>query len=169
MDYSILINCLEEWVVFRGSALEWFLFCLTYRLFPILVGKTFSCVAFLSCGIPQGSALGHLLFSIYMLPFWPCYLDHNIPLSSHDSDNQMFCPVSQTLSAGCHKTFSLLVSQILKSSACNLGTIFDWNISFVHQITKLLNSASFSSGLSQKLRHFNLMRTTKTIIHAFIT
>lgn len=68
VDYLILINCLEEWVVFRGSALEWFLLYITYKLFPILVGKTFSYVARLSCGVPQGSALGHLLFSIYMLP-----------------------------------------------------------------------------------------------------
>ena len=68
VDHSILLYRLEKWVGIRDTALEWFKSYLSDRTFTVILGNASSSVTALTCGVPQGSILGPLLFSIYMLP-----------------------------------------------------------------------------------------------------
>ena len=50
----------------RGLPLQFLSSCLTSRQQYIVVHPTESCVKSVSCGVPHGSALGPLLFLIYV-------------------------------------------------------------------------------------------------------
>lgn len=63
----IMISRLEHCVGIRGIALEWFRSYLANRSFSVCLDDTASLSAPLPCGVPQGSFLGPLLFSLYML------------------------------------------------------------------------------------------------------
>uniref|UniRef100_A0A3P9LSI1 Reverse transcriptase domain-containing protein n=1 Tax=Oryzias latipes TaxID=8090 RepID=A0A3P9LSI1_ORYLA len=68
IDHHILLDRLKHWVGISGSALNWFASYLSGRSFYVGFSKFKSSSALLSCGVPQGSVLGPLLFNLYLLP-----------------------------------------------------------------------------------------------------
>ena len=65
IDHDILLekmHCLG----FSEPTIQWFRSYLTNRLFLINLGNEFSFSGKLSCGVPQGSVLGPLLFLLYV-------------------------------------------------------------------------------------------------------
>ena len=65
LDHSILENKLKA-IGLDGNAIAWFDAYLTNRMQVIDVGGLFYDPRVVSCGVPQGSILGPLLFFIYM-------------------------------------------------------------------------------------------------------
>ena len=53
---------LSSWFRIHGSVLNWFKSYLTSRSFRVKCDKDFSSEHISSCGVPQGSVLGPLLF-----------------------------------------------------------------------------------------------------------
>uniref|UniRef100_A0A3B3DCY4 Reverse transcriptase domain-containing protein n=1 Tax=Oryzias melastigma TaxID=30732 RepID=A0A3B3DCY4_ORYME len=70
LDHELLINKLNSYG-FETSATEWIKSYLDNRSFTVLFNGSYSEKQKLCCGVPQGSCLGPLLFSIFMndLPF----------------------------------------------------------------------------------------------------
>ncbi len=68
IDHNILLNRLENFVGISGSALAWFKSYLSDRHQFIAVNEEVSYRSQVQYGVPQGSVLGPLLFTLYMLP-----------------------------------------------------------------------------------------------------
>ncbi len=68
IDHVILIKRLSRLVGIRGKALEWFKSHLSHRSSSVKYGNYVSTTATVTCGVPQGSVIGPILFSLYMLP-----------------------------------------------------------------------------------------------------
>ena len=67
-DHSTLLCCHRIWFSVGGFVLKWFTSDITDRYQSIKIGSTMSDVCKLLFGIPQGSVLGPLLFSLYTTP-----------------------------------------------------------------------------------------------------
>ena len=65
VNHNILLTKLEHYGV-RGSVLKWFESYLTNRKQFVFYNGVSSDIASISCGVPQGSVLGPLLFLIYV-------------------------------------------------------------------------------------------------------
>ena len=68
IDYSILLQRVEHVIGIKGTALDWFKSFLSGRFQFVLVGEESSSHTRVSHGVPQGSVLGPILFTLYMLP-----------------------------------------------------------------------------------------------------
>ena len=65
MNHKILLQKLEHYGI-RGKVLDWFRSYLSGRSHYVVVNGHSSEILPLSCGVPQGSVLGPLLFLIYV-------------------------------------------------------------------------------------------------------
>ena len=67
IDHKILLNRLSYSFGISGTVFKWFIFCLTNRTQSVSVGDIHSSSLPLKYGVPQGSVLGPILFTLYSL------------------------------------------------------------------------------------------------------
>ena len=68
IDQTSLIDRLSSWFGVTGNALKWFSSYLFNRCQSVKIGQSSSNKSDLECGVPQGSVLGPILFSLYTAP-----------------------------------------------------------------------------------------------------
>ena len=90
VGHTILLNRLERRLGVTGSALQWFRSYLSGRVQRVVVNGVSSDPTALSCGVPQGSVLGPLLFTIYTLPLGDIIRNHGIPYHMYADDSQKY-------------------------------------------------------------------------------
>jgi hypothetical protein len=65
IDHTTLLDCLHSWFGFSGTVLNWFLSYLTDRSQMVKINDFLSEGINILFGVPQGSVLGPILFSLY--------------------------------------------------------------------------------------------------------
>ena len=90
IDHGILIKRLSLWYGISGTALNWFLSYLTGRHQTIKIANCFSAALPTPCGVPQGSFLGPLLFTLYTTPLSSVIQNHNLDHHLYADDTQIY-------------------------------------------------------------------------------
>jgi hypothetical protein len=90
VDHTILLNRLHSTFGINDTALSWFRSYLSDRKQTVHIDNLTSSPVLLSCGVPQGSVLGPVLFSLYTQPLDHIFDKHKIPHHSFADDSQLY-------------------------------------------------------------------------------
>ena len=90
IDHSVLLQRLKNKFGFNGTALLWIESYLSNRTQSVKIGQFSSPKTVLSFGVPQGSVLGPLLFTLYVSPIGDICDNHNLDKMFYADDSQMY-------------------------------------------------------------------------------
>ena len=91
IDHDTLLDSLSSWFVVGGVVLDWFKSYLSDHVQCIKIGSILSDAKKLLCGVPQGSVLGPILFSLYTTPLSKVIQNHpGISFQFYADDTQLY-------------------------------------------------------------------------------
>ena len=99
IDHNIILRRLGNWFGVSRKALDWFKPYLTDRIQRIKLGNCMSSRSDLSFGVPQGSVLDPLLFTLFATPLSSLISGHAIPHHLYADDSQLYFSFSSVNSA----------------------------------------------------------------------
>ena len=109
IDHDTLLNSLSSWFGVSGVVLDWFKSYLSDRVQCIKIGSILSDAKKLLYGVPQGSVLGPILFSLYTTPLSKVIQNHpGISFQFYADDTQL----------NVHLTHKNVASALDKLSHC---------------------------------------------------
>ena len=91
IDHSILLERLQTSFGIDGLLLKWVKSCLSNRHQKVKSDNNLSNVLPILYGVPQGSVLGPLLFSMYIYPLTDVIDDHKLFYHVYADDTQLYC------------------------------------------------------------------------------
>ena len=115
IDHDILLKRLQTSFGISGSALSWFQSYLSGRKQRVKVNDFYSNQVTVHFGVPQGSVLGPVLFTLYILPLSDIIKTLNIDFHSYADDTQTYKSVS----------IKEVQNQVIKTSEC-ISSIKGW-------------------------------------------
>ena len=90
IGHNTLVNQLQHRLGISGTVLQWFKSYLSGRTQSVSVENTCSEKSLLQFGVPQGSVLGPLLYTIYTLPLGDILRQANITYHLYADDTQLY-------------------------------------------------------------------------------
>ena len=153
IDHCLLYDCLHDWFGLDGTVLLWIKLYLSNRKQKIKIGDSFSESVILPFGVPQGSVLGPLLFTLYTSPFSQVISKFNVTHHLYADDTQIYLAVDS-------RNFD---SSIQELTEC-LKSVQEWMVGVKLKLNpEKKNEFMIKKPSESRLHQISLSHSSKTI------
>ena len=121
VNHKKLLNILFNELRICGTALKWFKSFLSNRTQRVLIGSSLSESIILTCGVPQGSVLGPILFNIYVNSLSNVFINNGFTTLSYADDNSGYQVFSLSSSSDM---FNVLIPNCISSLSLWMDDFF---------------------------------------------
>ena len=90
IDHAIMLERFAKRYGFQGRVLEWLSSYLSARSHVVKIGHDFSDSVHDKCGVPQGSVMGPILFTLYSAPIYDIIKAHGLECMIYADDIQIY-------------------------------------------------------------------------------
>ena len=153
IDHKILLRRLEKRFGMSGTALSWFMSYLSHRDQYVSIGTANSSPRPLATGVPQGSVLGPLLFSMYMSPLGDLIKSHGCMYVCYADDTQVYFKIQQDNQSASIGSIHSCLSKIKSWMGVNKLKLNDNKTEVLHITSRFtgssLNDISICFGTSE--------------------
>jgi len=108
VDHTILLERLYNITQLTDHTLQWFKSYLSDRTEHVSLGGCESSPLHVTCGVPQGSVLAPILFTIYMLPLGQVIRKHGLLFHCYGDDTQLYIKTAPKPSTALSSLISCL-------------------------------------------------------------
>ena len=164
IDHDILLQRPEFACGISGRALKWFGSYLQDRSQCVCVGKDVSKTLPVVCGVPQGAALGPLLYTMYIKSIGEICWRHNVLHHSYDDNIQLCCAEegSEDLAAklsSIHESIDKLKTRM----GCNMLKRNSEKKEFIIFASKKSTGRNMTPSLPWHLRDINISSYVRSL------
>ena len=119
LDYTILLDRLSRYFGFSHKVLRWFSSYRTGRMQSVTIVNTTTSLRRLEFGVPQGSILGPLLFTLYTAPIQDIFSAHNPDCMFYADDSQLYMTIDPHYQLPALNTLQKCISEVIEWSTIN--------------------------------------------------
>jgi len=112
VDHSLLLSRLSSYFGISGTALSILSSYLASRAQSVVIGTETSVPSVVSCGVPQGSVLGPLLFTLYTTPLSSLLSQSHVSFHFYADDTQLYISFSSYDSSQYLSTLSRALEHV---------------------------------------------------------
>ena len=145
VDHQILLERLKNMFGLTGLVINWITSYLSGRFQKVVVGDAHSSTVPLSCGVPQGSILGPILFTLYTILLGKICNKHAVTYHLYADDQQLylaFKPSNSGAEEQCIKQLLGCIADIHNWMSANMLKLNDYKTEYImfgtnHQLRKM--------------------------------
>ena len=119
VDHDILLSRLEKTFGITEVALSWIRSFLTTRTQQVCFGGVLSAISQITCGVPQGSVLGPLLYLLYTAELFQIIAEDGLNAHSYADDTQVYISSRADSALIVVQRFTRCVQRIDDWMTCN--------------------------------------------------
>ena len=156
VDHELLMTRLEHSFGITDKAFAWLQSYISERYLKVAVGSAESVDSILTCGVPQGSVLGSILYCMYTKPIGDIVARHDMQYQCYADDTQMYIAVERDES---------IVAALKKVELC-VAEVAAWltkNLKMEHHIANTVKSCYYQIRNIERIRPHLTEESCKTL------
>ena len=131
VNHKILLRRLSDSFGISGCALSWFQSYLSNRFQSVRIGSSKSDPVLLTTGVPQGSVLGPLLFTMYTRPLGSLITSHGVSYHFYADDSQLYLSFPTDESSAAKSMLESCIEDIRSWMSANFLMLNDSKTEFI--------------------------------------
>jgi hypothetical protein len=145
IDHQILLSRLQKRFGITDTVLKWFTSYLKDRCQQVSINGVQSNKVELLCGVPQGSVLGPILFTLYVSPLEDIIHRHNLKCMTYADDTQVYIEVRPGNTEDAKTQLQSCISEIRQWMSENMLKLNDDKTEIMHFTSKYQKSVPLQS------------------------
>ncbi|CAB4013671.1 Hypothetical predicted protein, partial [Paramuricea clavata] len=120
LDHDILLARLESYFGFSDTVIKWFKSYLTGRSQSVVIGDVVSTLRHLEYGVPQGSVLGPLLFTLYIAPLEDVISKYDLDFMFYADDSDLYVAINPNNPLTSYETLNDCINDVILWNTRNM-------------------------------------------------